>query len=248
LLVGFWLPHPSGESGPGTLSVTSLEALQARYGPEKFSQGPEEWILRQILHDRRNGTFVDVGAFEPIKYSNTYRLERDLGWSGVAVDALEELAPKYTGTRPHTKFVAAFVGTEDTGTTTLHVSPDAPEVSSAVQRFTSLFAQNKTEVPRQVKNRTLESILREQGLTHIDLLSMDIELGEPAALQPFPVQQYRPAVVCIEAQGRTRQWLLDYFARAGYVLLGDYTQIDRVNLYFSPLPATPPGLPSTDMP
>src|SRR5262245_58799650 len=74
---------PARREGPELVGDDLLQVVQQRYG-EKYSQGPEEWLIRDFFQDQRDGVFVDVGAYEPIKWSNTYRLERDLGWSGVA--------------------------------------------------------------------------------------------------------------------------------------------------------------------
>ena len=218
--------------GPTLVDEDLATQFQQRFGPERFSMAMEEWIIRDFFNDRRAGTFVDVGAWDPVKGSNTWRLERDLGWSGVAVDAIEEFGPAYRQVRTRSKFVVGFVGDSDEGTATLHV----PRTLSAVASGKSEFAEHfeKDTVPRQVRRRTLDSILREQGVTSIDLLSMDIELGEPAALRAFSVGTYRPALVCIEAHGETRQAILDYFHRNNYVLVGRYLPHDRVNLYFRP--------------
>ena len=44
--------------GPAVIEDTSLESLQARFGPGRYSHGPEEWIVRDFFHDERNGVFV----------------------------------------------------------------------------------------------------------------------------------------------------------------------------------------------
>ncbi len=192
--------------------------------------GLEEWFIRDFLGDIRGGVFVDVGAWDPTKGSNTYRLERDFGWSGLAVDAIEEFAPKYKVIRPKSQFITAFVGDPNCGTATLHV----PEQITAVASGTESFVHNFTakSLPRQVPRRTLDSLLDQAGIVRFDFLSMDIELSEPAALRGFDIERFRPRLVCIEAHGETRQAILDYFAAHGYVLVGKYLPHDRVNLYF----------------
>ena len=109
---------PARREGPRLVGDDLLRVVQERYG-EKYSQGPEEWLIRDFFQDQRGGVFVDVGAYEPIKWSNTYRLERDFGWSGVAIDALTDFGPSYVRERPRTRFVVAFVADRDAGTTTL---------------------------------------------------------------------------------------------------------------------------------
>src|SRR5687768_7485564 len=62
-----------------------LAHFEDRYG-EKSSRHGEEWMIRDFFQDRRNGTFLDVGANHYKKENNTYYLETTLGWSGLAVD------------------------------------------------------------------------------------------------------------------------------------------------------------------
>ena len=73
--------------------------LRRTYGPSKYSHNVEEWVVRDFFRDRRNGVFVDVGAADARRGSNTYYLESALGWSGIAVDALEEYRASYTAHR-----------------------------------------------------------------------------------------------------------------------------------------------------
>lgn len=174
---------------------------------------------------------MDVGSERPIQGSNTYRLERDFGWTGLAIDAEPSFADAYARTRPHTRFVAAFVGDRDEGATILYRG--ASGASSNDRDYTAAFGDVSGEVV--VPNRTLDALLAEYCITKIDFLSMDIEMSEPAALRGFSIARYRPRLVCIEAHRPTRQFILDYFARNEYVLVGDYLRADRLNLWFTPL-------------
>jgi len=219
-------------SAPVLVDEDVLETVTKRYGTEKFSQGPEEWLIRDFFNDLRGGVFLDVGAYDARKFSNTYRLEHDLGWSGIAIDAIKEFGAGYQQFRPHSRFVVAFVADRDVGEETLHINPEDPATSSVSDAFTHLFT--KTTVARQVPVRTLDGILQETGTARIDLLSMDIELGEPLALHHFSIGHYRPRLAVVEAHGQTRQAILDYFAEAGYVVVGRYLHADTQNLYFAP--------------
>ena len=88
--------------------VWSSVALSRRYGPRHFSRDIEEWIIRDFFQDRRDGVFLDVGANHYERDSNTYFLETELGWSGIAIDALPEFAEGYRKNRPRTRFLAMF--------------------------------------------------------------------------------------------------------------------------------------------
>lgn len=227
------MPRPRpGTVAPRMIEGELLSGLENRFGKEKYSQGPEEWLIRDFFNDRRDGVFVDVGAYHPVEWSNTYRLERDLGWHGVAIDALKEFAKGYAESRPKSRFFVAFVGETDQGEATLYVDPEQAAVASSDPTFTATFT-NKA-VPRKVPRRTLDSILRESVIGKVDFVSMDIELGEPDALKGFDLTGYQPELLCIEAHAKTRQAILDTLAAAGYVVVGRYLRVDEANLYFTP--------------
>lgn len=51
-----------------------------------YSQlGQDIWIL-ETFHYKQGGIFVDIGAYDGIKYSNTLLLEKDYQWSGLLVE------------------------------------------------------------------------------------------------------------------------------------------------------------------
>src|SRR5262245_24911958 len=65
---------------------TVYSLLEKRYGPSRYSEDLEEWIIRDAFKDKTGGVFVDVGANHYRDRSNTYYLESKLDWSGVAVE------------------------------------------------------------------------------------------------------------------------------------------------------------------
>ena len=210
-----------------------IRALAERYGPAKNSEHDEEWILREALQDRRDGVFVDVGASHFQQYSNTYFLEKTLGWSGVAIDPIESFAADYAAHRPRTRFVSLFVADRSHELVKFFVNPNQTLVSSSHPEFTQRWGKDAAAA-RDVRTITLDDLLVELGVTQVDFLNMDIELSEPKALAGFSIQKFHPALVCIEAHPEVRQAILDYFARNGYVAIGRYLRVDELNLWFKP--------------
>jgi FkbM family methyltransferase len=214
------------------------ETLKRRYGPDRRSQFEEEWIVRDFFRDKREGVFVDVGASHHEYFSNTWYLEKRLGWSGVAVDALAQFGDGYRQHRPRTRFFAFFVSDRSDEQARLFVLEDIPVVSSASPEFTRQWGDAINEVA--VRTITLDDLLDGQSITSFDFLSMDIELAEPKALAGLDIERFRPALVCVEGHHEVRQQVLDYFARHGYVLLGRYLRVDEQNLWFTPVDKMPP--------
>ena len=207
--------------------------LAAAYGPDRYSQFAEEWIIRDFFRDKRDGVFVDAGANHYRDSSTTYYLAKNLGWSGLAIEPLSQFEADYKTHRPRTTFLPFFLSDVSDETAKMYVLDAHTVVSSSDRKFTERTGANPREV--LVPTITLNDLLPKQGLEKIDLLSMDIELSEPKALAGFDIKRFRPELVCIEAHSEVRQQILDYFARNGYVIVGKYLPTDEHNLYFMPL-------------
>ena len=210
--------------------------LQARYGPATNSEGVEEWILKDFFGGKRNGVFVDVGASDYRRFSNTYYLETERGWSGVAIDALESFEADYRLHRPNTRFRSFYVSDRSNERAKLFLLDGNSLVTSSDRSFTERYGDTKKISEVETATITLDDLLSREGIRAIDFMSMDIELAEPKALAGFDIERFRPVLVCVEAHADVRQQILSYFASHRYVVLGKYLKADTRNLWFSPLP------------
>jgi len=65
----------------------------------KSQLGQDEFVARMMQY-KRGGTYVDIGAGDPIEISNTFALERNLGWSGVLCEKNPDLLAAIMRNRP----------------------------------------------------------------------------------------------------------------------------------------------------
>jgi FkbM family methyltransferase len=176
---------------------------------------------------------VDVGANHYREHSNTYYLETQLGWSGLAIEPQTKYAADYAQYRPKTRFVPLFVSDVSDQQATLYV-PSDDRVASSDRRFAESSSGGTIESV-STNTATLDDILGASGISNIDFLSMDIELHEPQALKGFSIERFRPRLVCIEGHAAVRQQILDYFTHHRYVMVSRYLRADTANLWFAPL-------------
>ncbi|MDA9981739.1 hypothetical protein N9H39_03180 [Gammaproteobacteria bacterium] len=47
--------------------------------------GQDRWVV-ETLKGKKNGFFLEIGASDGVNLSNTYALERELGWTGCCVE------------------------------------------------------------------------------------------------------------------------------------------------------------------
>ncbi len=206
-------------------------------GKPLYSSHNEELVIRDFFHDRRDGFFVDVGCYLPIRFSNTFYLEKHLGWSGIGVDALAELADGWKRSRPRSRFFAYFVS-DHSDTLDTFYRAESRDISTGIQgRVDDPNIKDHEGQFEAVKvpTITLTKLLDDNGLKKIDLLSMDIEGAEPEALAGFDIERFRPELACVEVSWQTREAVRAYFATHRYRRLTEYTEVDPINEYYAPL-------------
>lgn len=201
---------------------------------KQYSQFNEELLIRYFFKDRRDGFFVDLGAYWPDRLSTTFYLEKDLGWRGIAIDALPEYEPAWKATRPATPFFN-FAVTDKSGETITFYRAVEPGISSIYEEVVTAWEGPLPEVVDAL-TITLDDLLDSNGIAKIDFLSIDIEGAEPLALAGFDIERFRPELVCVEAH-TTKEievFLMDYFTQHGYERIEAYLSHDIVNWYFRP--------------
>lgn len=218
------LPSSRGRDATARKDIVST-------GRKLYSARNEELIIRDFFQDRRGGVFLDVGCAWPVKENNTCYLEKHLGWSGIAVDALPDYAQAWHR-RPRSRFVNYLV-TDHFGTIEPFFRAELTDISSfrPVNAKAPKVKYQKILVP----TITLTRLLDEKGVSKIDFMSMDIEDAEPLALAGFDIARFRPELACVEVKSN-RDEIRRYFDAHGYERLSRYDDYDRVNNYFTPRP------------
>lgn len=54
-----------------------------------YSQCHQDLFVLSMLDGKRNGTYFEIGANDPINISNTYLLEKSFDWKGLSIDIVE---------------------------------------------------------------------------------------------------------------------------------------------------------------
>ena len=53
---------------------------------KNFSQACQDIFVLTMLNGKKNGTFVEIGAYHGQEISNTYLLEKKFNWTGISID------------------------------------------------------------------------------------------------------------------------------------------------------------------
>ncbi len=161
--------------------------------PESYSQFGEDLIVREFFEQRSDGFFMEVGANDPVKFSQTWLLER-CGWTGLLVEPLADRCARLRSGRPRSRVHQVAVGAPaQRGPMELQVPPD--------DMFASLCPRDKA--PTAVKTetvqvKTLDDVLASEGDPVVDFISIDVEGLELEVLQGFALTRHRPRLLLME--------------------------------------------------
>jgi len=164
-----------------------------------WSQGGEDLALLHAIMGKRDGLYIDVGAHHPSRFSVTRHLYQ-MGWSGVNVDANQELINAFNEVRTRDVNLCAAVGLEARYTFTIF---DEAAISTLDSEWRKKFISENNKIAKEVEveGRKLRSILDDfQPKKRIDLLSIDAEGSDLQVLQSLEFETLE--------KSRFPKWLL----------------------------------------
>ena len=199
-----------------------------------YSSGNEEVVIRDFFQDRRDGFFLDIGCLTPVANNNTYYLEEQLDWSGIAVDALAAYEKAWKQARPESRFFAYAVTARSGEMVPFYTSQARPNKSSLDRGSVAIFERNPKEI--RVPTITLNKLLDDNGVTKVDFVSIDINGSELPALEGFDLMRFKPDLIAVPAPRRdaNRAKLHRYFTSRGYARLDHYSPHGSFNWFYAP--------------
>jgi FkbM family methyltransferase len=180
----------------GEILKTLFKNWLNRGSSRSFGQFGEDSIVQRLLRERK-GIYVDVGAYHPILYSNSYGLYRR-GWSGLTIDPNKNLAPLFKIFRSRDRFICAGVAKES-GTRTYYAFSDGAyntlDKATALKLEANKHIRLRSALP--LKMKSLATILKENSISAIDFLNIDCE-GMDMEILASHDWNIRPRVIAVE--------------------------------------------------
>ncbi|HEX4240904.1 MAG TPA: FkbM family methyltransferase [Steroidobacteraceae bacterium] len=161
-------------------------------------------LYRLFLGERREGLFVEVGAFDGISFSNSSCLA-DAGWHGVLIEPIPRFAQqcreRYRG-NDRIRIIEAAVGAGESQVEITVAGPFTSTNGNVVERYRSLeWSSTALEGASviTVPQRPLDGILEEAGGGRaLDVLIVDVEGAEDAVFSGFSLERWRPRMIIVE--------------------------------------------------
>jgi FkbM family methyltransferase len=169
-----------------------------------YSQEGEDLILKRIFEGLEKGFYVDVGALDPMRYSNTY-IFYERGWSGINIDAMPASMDRFKVERPRDINLEVAIA-KDKGERTFFIFNE-PALNSFDEELSRSRVKGFHRIIREQKiiTRTLKEVLDEhlpRGRA-INFMSIDVEGVDLEVLQSNDWHTYRPQYILTECFGMT---------------------------------------------
>ena len=166
----------------------------------------DEFLNKNTFHGKKEGVFVDIGAYDGILASNTYFFEKNLGWTGICVEPLDNAYANLIKNRKcicvHGA-VSACAEIRDF----VEVHGRIPTFSGFLNTYhkkhwsrvnTILEKQSHKWSIIKVKTFTFNDLCKKYKLNHIDYLSIDTEGSEEEIIKSIDFKNIDINVIDIE--------------------------------------------------
>lgn len=182
-----------------------------------YSQYREEEFILQAFDPTHIGRFLDIGAWNAKKFSNTRALY-ERGWSGIMVEPsplpMQNLLMEY-GAEPRITLINAAVGPNN-HMVRLRVSEDALSTTSEEQ-YERWHKEGGYYGSMFVPTITLADIFLQFG-GRFEFISIDTEGSSAELLKALLATEARPHCICFEHDRRFAESFA-HFDQAGYRLV-----------------------------
>jgi FkbM family methyltransferase len=204
----FVLGTVGGAAAGAIGTATTLHDPLAKYF-RTFSVSGEDILIcslwGRLAPGTRAPTYLDIGAYDPIAYSNTYLFYR-CGGRGVLVEPNPARLERLRRVRPRDTVIMAGIGPSETGQADYYVFPNGPqantfskeEADALVTKFgEKLAAMQVIKMPILDINRV---IAEHFGGKTPDLISIDAQGMDLPILRSLDFERFRPAIICAEIE------------------------------------------------
>lgn len=188
----------------------------------------DQFLNEHIFSNKRCGIFIDIGAHDGVTLSNTYFFEKELGWTGICIEPLDDIfntlqhnrscicihgcaAPK-NGT---VDFIEVSTGNGIEMLSGMHDTYDPRHKWRLEYEIQQAHASYKI-VKKNAYN--LNDILETYNLYTIDYLSLDTEGGELDILKTIDFSRFNIYIIDVENNYHSPD-IQNFLASKGFKLI-----------------------------
>ena len=163
------------------------------------SQFGEDKKIIKLFKEKKNGTYLDLGCFHPIRQNNTYLFHK-LGWRGINIDLNPVSIELFNIARPKDINICMAISSSK-GSKNLFFDHELSSLNTISKNHTLFLKEafgKKNLKKKIIKTNTLNNILKKNKIKKIDFMNIDIEGNELEVLKTLNFKNLDIKVICIE--------------------------------------------------
>ncbi len=205
---------------------------------------PVDMTLREYFPNfNYKGTFLDVGAYEPINISNSYHFEKN-GWDVHCFEANTLLIDELKKYRKNVYNYAIYdIDKDDVEFTAVKAGYGGGSGMGGIsavelsEDYLKTFGSSAERIKMNVEQKTLNTVLKNiinDETEDIDIVSIDVEGGELKALKGIDFNKYKIKLMVIENAFNNKE-IYEYLKQFNYVLdkrieYNEYYKLENWNI------------------
>lgn len=192
-----------------------------------YSQDGQDEFLSKLFKNKRNGVFLDIGAYDGVKFSNTYFLENSLGWKGICIEPNPKVFEELTKNR-NCICLNHCISEEKGSFKFLSVSGYGQMLSGLLHFLDPKHLQRIDESIKQhggsktvidLPSVPVKAILEDHDISKIDYCNIDVEGGELSVLKSIDFSKVKIKVFTIENNYGSKD-IHNFLKKVGYLKIG----------------------------
>lgn len=187
-----------------------------------YSQFGEDILLENILEKishKGNGFFIDVGAYHPFKYSNTYKLYRK-GWKGINIEPTPYKVELFNIFRNNDLNLNVGISQRES-TKDFYIY-----IENAYNTLDIETVKQRSEAGIEFKEKKLlrfyplkQIINKHAQNKEIDFLNIDVEGHELEVLKSYDWESVKPKIIAVEVFDLNNSDVKIFLEEKGYFLV-----------------------------
>jgi FkbM family methyltransferase len=165
-----------------------------------YSQIGQDLEVLKFYNNKTEGYYIEIGASDGIKISNTYLLEKDYNWKGICVEPVPKNYEKLVINRPNSFCCDRAVYNDVDKEVFFDIANNCDlfsGISDNIDCHKIRVDANKTQII--VKTITFNDLLEKYNAPFfIDYLSIDTEGSELEILKSVDLQKYKFGLIDVE--------------------------------------------------
>jgi FkbM family methyltransferase len=165
------------------------------YKKNSYSFGGVDLLVNYLFKNINKGTYIDVGAQNPVSNNNTYLLYKR-GWNGINIDLDLKNIELFNLTRNTDINICAALSSS-TNEVNLYFYHEKSSINTIEKKIANLHEAKFKEI-KKIKTITLNAVVEDTKLNKINYLNIDVEGHELEVLKGFDLIKHKPDVISVE--------------------------------------------------